>query len=259
MSKQPFNAKDDFQTANMLGLYNGVGAASSFALEENMTADTPVIIGTGTPTPLLPPDTGVFLELFSPNTDNDGALIVIDVLDVDFMPVTVALAELSGVGPNPLLHPDTNIPFLITRVNNARNVGARGTGEVGVDLTIRSVPTPANVYGTITAASQEMQQAIFTVPANVKWAVSSLVTSMRKSIGADTDVLVTLVGGAVGTVLRRVFSFGLQRSGDTALEFMNSELQGFGSPADLMLEGEASTTGTGLVARINIRTVEVGV
>ena len=255
MRKTLFNPRDDFQTANMLGLFSGVGAASSFAVEDGLLADTPVILGTGTPTPLLPPDTGTAALLLSTDVGNAGAVIVLNVLDAEFKPRTVTV-EITGAGDFPILDPDTGQNLQITRLNGAVNVGARGTGEVEADIVVHELGTPANVYGTITAASQEMQQAVFTVPAGFTWAVSSLVASMRKSGGADTDVTITLVGGAVGTVMRRPFGFGLQRSGDTSIEFVNSELEGGGTPVDLMLEVESSAAGAGISARITLRLVE---
>jgi hypothetical protein len=254
--KTIFNPNDDFQTANMLGLFTGVSAASSFALEEDMLADTPVIVGTGTISPLLPSDTGELLELFSSDVGNDGAVIAIDALDVDFKPVSLLVGPLSGVGASPLLHPDTGMPFLITRLNMARNVGVRGAAEIVVDLTIRSVVTPANVYGSVKAETQEMQQAIFTVPAGFTWAISSLLASMSKSSGSDTDVTVTLLVGGIGQVMRRSFGFGMQRSGNTTLELINKELQGTGLPVDLMLEAVSTAAGASVSARITIRLVE---
>jgi hypothetical protein len=256
MRKTIFNPTDDFQTATMLGLFTGVSGASSFSVEGDMAADTPVIIGTGTLTPLLPPDSGELIELFSSNTGNDGAVILIAVLDVNFLPVTVQIGPLSGIGQNPLLHPDTGLPFLITRINTALNIGPRGTGEIAEDLTIRSVTTPANIYGTVTAEAQEMQQAIFTVPAGRTWALSSLIASMQKSEGSDTDVTVTLLAGEVGSVFRRPFGFGMQRSGNTTLELINVELQGAGAPTDLMLEAVSTADGAAVSARITVRIVE---
>tara|TARA_R100000541_G_scaffold18689_2_gene28548 strand:+ start:1503 stop:2255 length:753 start_codon:yes stop_codon:yes gene_type:complete len=250
MRKRVFNPSDDFQTANMMGMYNGVGAASSFALGVGLAALTPVILGTESAVPVLPSDTGEVLLLTNGDAGNQGAIIRVDALDADFQPVQFDVL-ISGVGDFLV----GNIP--LTRVNGARNVADRGN-ELVADVTIhRPIPNAADIVATVTAAAQESQQAIYTVPAGRTWAVTSLVASMRKSGGADTDVSVTLIGGAVGSVLRRVFSFGLQRSGDTTLEFTNEELQAGSSPVDLMLEVESSAADADVSARLTLRTVEI--
>ena len=237
MRKRVFNPSDDFQTANMMGMYNGVGAASSFALGVGLAALTPVILGTESAVPVLPSDTGEVLLLTNGDAGNQGAIIRVDALDADFQPVQFDVL-ISGVGDFLV----GNIP--LTRVNGARNVADRGN-ELVADVTIhRPIPNAADIVATVTAAAQESQQAIYTVPAGRTWAVTSLVASMRKSGGGDS-------------VLRSVFSFGLQRSGDTTLEFTNEELQAGASPVDLMLEVESSAADADVSARLTLRTVEI--
>jgi hypothetical protein len=255
MRKTLFNPSDDFQTAMMLGLFEGVSAASSFALGENLPADTTVVLGTGVASPLLPPDAGAFVSLTSGDAGNAGAVIMVDVLDVAFRPRTVEVI-VSGAAAYPLNDPLTGSPLLITRINGARNIGGRDGGEVVEDLTLHQTGTPANIYGRVTPDAQEMQQAVYTVPAGFVWATTSLTVSLRKSQGAGVDVQAVLRGGEVGKVMRRVFSFGLQGNGSTTLVFDNQELISGGSPVDLMLEVTASGAGAAVAGRLTLRLVE---
>ncbi len=249
MSKGQFRNSQDFDTALMMDNIEGVTNASSFALSEGLAANAPFVLGTASATPVFPDDGGEVIRITNADAGNDGALIRVDALDAAFQPVQFDV-PISGVGD--FLVGD--VP--LTRVNGARNIADRGN-ELVADVTLhRPAPNQAEVVATVTAESQESQQAIYTVPAGVKWSVTSLTASMRKSGGTDTDVNLTLVAAEVGKVFRKVFGFGLQRSGDTTLEFINRGVQGAEGPTDLYLLAESSAAGTDVSARLTVRTAK---
>lgn len=257
MPKRSFNIIDDFKTAVSLGLIEDISHTGGVASEDGLVANTPVILGTGTLDPEMPPDAGTTIEIYNATPSNVGADILLQVLDVNFEPITLMVPIVaSGVGA-PVLDPTTGQPMVITRINNAFNLGPRGTGEIatGTTLDIRDIATPATVYGQL-KDTQEMQQAIFTVPAGFKFNIVGLLTTMRKSGGSDTDVVLTLIAGRVGSVLRRVLPFGLQRSGNTIIEFANSVPTATEGPYDLRLEVESSSSGASVGARISIQIIK---
>jgi len=252
MAKTTFNPRDDFQVAAAIGLFEGVTGLADFAQELDLQADTPTILGTGSGDILLPPDTGEEIEIVSSDIANGGAEIRMEVLDVAFAPKIVTVSIPAAVGAVPVLDPETGDPMVITRINAAVNIGPRGTGELVGDLIIRSVATPANEYGVITAEAQELQQAVRTIPAGYDSVITSLTASMRKSAGADTDVSLALYGAPVGRVFRQVFAFGLQRSGGTNIEFVNFSLESSTGPTDLYLVAESSASGAAVAARLTV-------
>lgn len=249
MAKGTFQLSQDFDTALMIGAIEGVQNISSFALGANLTADTPVILGTDSADPTLPSDSGDAVVITSADAGNAGAEILVDFLDTDFLPQQDTVF-ISGAGTFAL-----NGGNPVTRINGARNIADRGNELTG-DLNINKATAPAEVYAVVTADAQESQQAIYTIPANVTWSVTSLTASMRKSAGVDTDVALVLFAGEVGKVIRKVFGFGLQRSGDTTLEFTNRGVQGVSGPVDLYLTAESSATGADVSARLTARTAK---
>lgn len=256
MGKGNFNIGDDFQTAMLAQAINGVSAAAGFARSVGLSANVPVILGRNALNVLLPPDTGTTVAILSTNAANAGAVMRLDVLDVDFLPRQVEV-EITGAGTFSVDDPLTGAPMVITRLNGAANIGSRDGGEIEFDLTVHETGAPANVYGVVPAGPQEMQQAVFTVPAGRRWAVTSLAVAMEKDSGSNTVAVLTLRAGAVGRVMRRVFAFSVQRGGSSVVTFNNEELVGALSPADLMMEVESSSNGATVAGRITIRMVEI--
>jgi hypothetical protein len=256
MTSASFNIRDDFRTAVAIGAVAGVLSLSDFASASGLAAATPVILGTSSAVLLLPPDAGEVIELYSADAGNGGAIIHLEVLDELFDTVIVIVNVPAAAGAVlPVIHPTTGLAFKVTRVNGAVNRGPRGAGEMVGDITVRSTATPANVFGTITGGSQELQQAIRTVPRGRRLIINALSVSMRKSTGSGTDVAFVLNVAPVGEVFRQTLTFGLQRSGDSAIVFDRTAAPARTGPVDLYLTAEASAGPTDVSALLTVTLV----
>lgn len=237
-----FNPSDNFAVAASIGLFSNVEVASGYAQEDDLPADTEHIVGLAVdPADLvLPLDTGELIEVFNTDAANAGAVIDILALDVNFEPVAATVTLTAAVPEQIVITDEDDNPLQITRVNLALNRGERGTGEIVTDVDIRTV-VGARVVGTIIADAQEMQRAVFTVPAGVKARISSLLVTMEKPTGADTAVDFRLYGGRVGLVFRRQLRLGVSRSGTSAIDLISSTDPSFEGPVDLYLTAVATS------------------
>lgn len=236
----------------MVGAINNVGSESFIAYGSSLAADTPTIIGTGSGTLVLPPDAGTQLEVTSTDPLNADAVIKLDMLDADFKPVS-ATVLVTGAGVFPVVD-EQGTPVVAARLNAAANIGPRNGGEVVTAITIHQAGAPAVIYGDIKPEAQEMQRAVFTVPAGQAWAVSSIIANMTKDPGTESAVSLWLRIGAPGKALRRAFPFGMHRSGASNLDFINSELERLDGPYDIVVEATSTTADVAVGVRVTIRT-----
>lgn len=248
MPKAQFNVEYDYRTSVAIGAIEGVEGGSWYCKASALAADTTVIIGRGSNTLLLPPDTGQPIEINNTDANNAGAIIDLEVLDQNFNRVFPRVV-ITGAGNFPVNDPLTGQPILVTRVNSAVNRGLRGTGEIVTAMNIRSVETPANVFGVIGLA-QEMQQGIRTVPAGYSMVVSAISGILLKSSGTEVAVDFSLEGGAVGNVLRQFFSFGAQRGGTSSNNYTNYDNSRIPEKVDLVLRATPGASSADVAARM---------
>ena len=245
MANRLFNVHDNYDVAVGLGLIAGHSFLNMYAVEANATPDLPIVIGTGLVNPPIPSDTGSLIEVVGVAGDV-GQTVIIDGLNVDFEEQRVTLT-LNGDTP-------VQVPGVCTRLNGATVSHARGDEPVGM-ITIRDAGDQT-VYGTIDPSAGVMRQGIVTIPAGRKFVVMAIVGTMQKSTGVDTAVAITLDLGAVGQNFRQVAGIGLQRSGDTAIEFTNRGLTFTDAPTDVFIRGEADAAGATIAARVSILLVK---
>jgi len=256
--KRSFNTSDNFQFAAALGLFTDVQVVEGFAEQANLIVDTRTVIGHGGEYPTLPSNDGEVIEIVNTDAGNAGAVIVVDALDADFKPIVCTVNVTADLVAFPLKDPLTGENAILTRINSAKNYGERGDGALVADMVIRSQVTPANIFGTVRAeAVQEMQQAVFTVPAGVKATVTSILLSLAKASGTETSVDFRLFGAGVNRVFRRVFKFGLQRSGTSTAPLVNNIQNTFDGPVDLFLSAESTSTGASVAGRITLMYAQV--
>lgn len=227
--------KGDLEIAAGLGIVEGVETFSMYGAVDDPAAGvlTDVAIDIAGVEVALPDFAGESLEIVSSD------------------PADTATMALTGLGPNgKKLAADTTvvlngatpvaIPGLFSRVNFLTCASDEG---IAGDVQVRRVGgTP--VYITATEEAQQSQQALFSVPAGWKAQVTTLVGSMQKSQGVDTDaVIVAQLKGATQQKWRRPFAFGMQRSGNTATIFDNRIPSTIEGPADIKLSTQASAAG----------------
>ena len=257
MSKTQYNVGDDFQVSASLGLLEGVTGVADYAQQNNVPTSAAEVVGHGGQFPVLPSDAGETIELVSTDAGNASAIIEIEVLDENFEMRKTAPIEIAGPGTYQVLDDETLQPVLVSRINGAVNVGPRGTGEVVADIVIRDTTTQTKIFATLTAQSQEVQQAIRTIPAGHIAVITSLTTSMTKTQGSDGILSLRLFGGKAGNVFRQVFAFGLQRSGDSSIEFQDLSISKSTGPVDLYLTAVASDAGVDVSARLTATLVKI--
>lgn len=248
MARTTFNVENDFRTAVAIGALEGIEGGSWFCKGVSLAADTTVIIGRANNNLVLPPDTGQAIEINNTDALNAGAIIDLEVLDQNFNRV-FSRVIITGVGNFTVNDPVSGLPVLVSRVNSAVNRGLRGTGEVVTAMNIRSVATPANIFGVIGLA-QEMQQGIRTVPAGYSMIVYAVSGVLLKSSGTEVAVDFSLEGGVAGNVLRQFFSFGAQRSGTSSNNYVNYDNSRIPEKVDLVLRATPGAASADVAARM---------
>lgn len=246
MAKFQFKPEMDFPIAAAMGLVSGVDNYSSFGVANGLAADVEKDL---TKLPVndipLPANAGEALEIVSDNV-GDTAFIEISALGPNAEYLEPFTVQLNGTTP-------VALPGLISRINGADSVDPDGfDGNVNIQQA-----GAGTVFATLDPADQQLNQGIYSVPAGRKWVVGNLIGTMQKSSGTDTDVAIgVLFKGFDQTKFRRAFSFGLQRSGDTSVEFNNKYPSVPDGPVDIKLRAVSSSAGTDVAGWISGLTFE---
>tara|TARA_R110000744_G_scaffold191598_1_gene310730 strand:+ start:1241 stop:1987 length:747 start_codon:yes stop_codon:yes gene_type:complete len=233
MAKGNFQIQNDFPAAAGLGLVSGVSTYSLFGVVSNLQADVDKDLTKLAVNVIpLPDNAGEALEIVSDDV-GDTAMMEVTALGPDAEYLEPFIVVLNGTTPVPL-------PGLISRINNLDSVGPDGfDGTVNIQQL-----GGGTVFITADPADQQSVQALYTVPAGRRWMVGNLIGTMQKSGGADTDAVINvLFKGFTQTKFRRPFGFGLQRSGDTSVEFDNKYPAVALGPVDIKLRAVSSATG----------------
>lgn len=242
MAKGIFQISDDFPMAVALGLVKNVSAFKVFGVAESLETDIEKDL---TNLPVneipLPANAGEALEIVSDNI-GDTSTILIRALGPDAEELDPPLFQvvLNGTTPVP-------IPGLISRIN-----GAGCISDVGFDGTVDIRQAGAGtVFARIEETNQQLNQGLYTIPAGHKWALATLIGTMQKSGGTDTDVVPNVLFKAITQQKwRRAFGFGLQRSGDTSVEFNNKYPESGTGPTDVKISATSSSAGAAVAGRI---------
>ncbi len=248
MAKFTFKPEMDFPVAAALGLVSGVDNYSTFGVASNLAASTPKDLTKLPVTEIpLPANAGEALEIVSDNI-GDTAFIEVSALGPNAEYLEPFTVQLNGTTPVPL-------PGLISRIN-----GADSVDPVGFDGNVNIQQAGAGtVFATLDPADQQLNQALYTVPAGRNWVVGNLIGTMQKSGGSDTDVVINVLFKAFAQAkYRRAFGFGLQRSGDTSVEFNNKYPSVPEGPVDIKLRAESSSAGASVAGWISGLTFENG-
>lgn len=240
-----FKPELDFPVAVAIGAIKGVSDYANIGIAENLTADTDTDLTNLGLTIPLPLNAGEALEILSDNAlDVDTIRITaLGPNGVDLDPIEVVLTGITPVA----------LPGLISRINSARSVGI--PGFIG-DIDIRQ-SGGGTVFGRLDPRHQVLVQSHCTIPANKFFTAQSLIGTMQKSLGTDTDVILTLLAKQFFQErYSLLFAFGLQRSGTSSTPFVNSYPEGAVSPFDLKIQARSSATGTSVLARVNGLTID---
>ena len=163
----------------------------------------------GDGTLVLPPNTGEALEIVAPAGINTSMLLFGLGPGLTMQPFVVV--ETTGDTPVP-------IPGVWSRVHGLRNTGA--VQITGGNVIVR--PAGGGVsYAEASEATQRAFQGTFTIPMGWSGQVLSLAGTMEKSGGQEAGMTQFITTSKEGTVEVVDFGFGLQRSGDTSIEFHN--------------------------------------
>lgn len=241
-ASRPFNIEDDVAAAIGLGLIKNVRSYDIFGARVGLERDVESDISH-----LNPPDiplanaAGEQMQIVS-SDPGDDQFIEIEALGPDAVSLEKFQVQLNGTAPVLLPEP------LVSRINEAENVS---TTPFAGSVDIQSQGGATN-YGTLRALDQQMNQAVFTVPKGRKWLVKKLICTLQRSGGADNDVTAAILFKRFdGSAWRRPFSFGLQRSGSTIVDFTNAYPNVVEGPVDIKVVATPTATGTSISAFLN--------
>lgn len=232
-----FDGDIDPEIAIGLGIIDGVTNWNMFGaftnLQQDVERDLTWLPVNTIPLPAL---TGESLEIVSTDPADIGTEIEINALGPGAEYLAPFTVQLNGTTPVPL-------PDLISRINQADSVDDDGfAGTVNVQGA-----GGGTVFATLRPEDQQMNQALFTVPAGSKWSVAVLIATMLRSQGTENEVRVSLLfKPCTATKWRRPFSFGAQRSGDSAVDLHNRYPTIASGPVDIKLTAVASVNGTAI-------------
>lgn len=171
-------------------------------------------------------------------------------------PADTGTVSIEGLGPDGALVPtftvdlngETPVPLgILSRINGAASVG--GAGFDG-QLTIQNAG--GTVFGVLREEDQQLNQALYTVPAGWRGHVGTLGVSMLKPSGTETGIALFIRVKAAGAIKwARPFPFGMQRSGASAVRFENVFPQSVPlGPFDIKISASASSAGASVAGFI---------
>jgi len=243
MAKGPFQITHDFPAAVALGLVKGVEPMNFFGSSSSIPGDvTGDLSATGQDDVPLPANGGEALELVS-DSALDAALVTV---------------RISALGPLGIIIPEFDVvlngttavglPGLISRVNSARCIS--DGGFVGA-ISIQSAGGAGAVFGVMTAVGQRLVSGATTVPAGWTGVLKTMLGTMQRTQGGTTTAVFTLaIKAMTQDTFGVVFGFGVQRDGDTSIEFNNPYPGKIVGPADIKLRATPDTGSMALAARI---------
>lgn len=241
-ARSVFNIRDDVPAAIGLGLLKNVAPFGVFGSRSNLTVDVEQdLSGLVSGTIPLPSNAGQQLEIVSTDP-TDTQLIEFETLGVGAQSLDTFHVNLNGTTPVPL--PEA----LITRLNEIENVDASPfLGTVSVQAL-----GGGTIFANMRPQDQQMNQAMFTVPAGKKWLVKKLIGTLQRSTGTENDVTLSILFKRFGgTAWRRPFSFGLQRSGSSSISFENSYPEVTDGPVDIKMTATSTVSGATASAWMN--------
>lgn len=181
----------------------------------------------------LPAIAGESLEIVSDDIADVGMEVNLGLLGpyAEYIaPFSVALN-----GTTPVL-----IPGVYSRINSAYN--ASSTPFAG-NVSIRQAGA-GTVFGILLATHQQLNQCMHTVPAGKRWAIGYTVGTMSKGGPQEGSVEFRFnLKHSFFTRWRMVFGFGVQRGGDSAVEFNNRYPEQIPGGVDFKVVARASVDG----------------
>jgi len=219
------------QAAIGLGLVDGVENFSTYGAKD-LTADVQADLtqSTGNIIP-FPASAGEALEIVSDDI-TDTAVIKLVVLGPGGSRILLPLeVTLNGTTP-------VSLPGSISRINHAWTDDDAGfAGNVVIQQA-----GAGTVFATLTADGQQLNQGRYTIPVNTRAMLGSLIGTMQKSSGGSSSVIITIAFKLITQAkFRRPFGFGLERNGDTSIEFNNRHPDFVYGPTDIKVEALGTT------------------
>lgn len=241
-ARSVFNIRDDVPTAIGLGLIKEVKPYDVFGARSGIVQDVEVDLSRlAADTIPLPSNAGQQLEIVSTDPA-DNQLIEFELLGPGAVVIPRFRVNLNGTTPVLLPEP------LVSRLNEIENADTTPfAGTVNIQA-----QGGGTIFGTMRPEDQQMNQAMFTVPAGKKWLVKKLIGTLQRSTGTENDVTLSILFKRFDrTAWRRPFSFGLQRSGDSGVEFENSYPNVTDGPVDIKMTARSTVAGVTASAWIN--------
>jgi len=232
---------NDFAAAAGFGFVDGVKTFNFTGLGTIDTADTDIDLSNlATNIIPLPLNAGESLEIVS-SDPADSDTVVVNLITPNGESVVDVPVILTGTTP-------VVIPGNFSRINDVTSIGVAGFDGT---LTVRQA-TGGTIFAVVLPQNQQLFQGHYTIPVGKKFLVKALIASMVKATGTETGVKVSLL-------LKRfdqakymlIFGFGLQRSGNSAINFVNDYPESADSPYDIKIQVNATSTAPEVLVRAN--------
>lgn len=229
-----FEPSHDFGLAVGEGLIENMKQYGFFGRSQTLVADTLTDLSAlSVNTIPLPSNSGESLEIVSDDITDIGQTIRIRALGPDATesdPVDVTLNGTTAV----------SIPGSISRINAAFNSGLTAfAGNVSIQQA-----GAGTVFGIMPASHQQLNNCLFTIPAGYRWYPCYVIAGMNKGGAQEASVEFRLtIKYFASAAWRMPFSFGVQRGGDSQVEFRNQYAETLTGPADVKFVARADADG----------------
>ena len=219
-----------------LGLVKGMSSKSFTAIKRGAELTRSVISDIGAY--VFPSDDGEAMEVVSSSVSDTTVEITVVALDENGLEKSQT-KTLNGTTPIPL-------DGLMSRVNLSFVSGS--SSPLG-NVTVRQLGG-GNVFSLIDARNKKSFDGVYTVPANLHFLPLDIITTMTKTTGSNTSVVLGFTAKKRGGVFTDRFFVGMQRDGDTAPEFTISSPTLEEPLTDILIDGEASAADTDIFLRV---------
>lgn len=224
----------DFDLAVSAGLISNVSHFSFYGRSLELVTDTLTDVGPlGVDIIPLPDIAGESLEVVSDDPADIGMDINLTLLGPYATSLDPVVVTLNGTTAVP-------IPGSIARVNHGYN--ASSTPFAGT-VSIQGAGG-GTVYAVMLATHQQINQCMHTVPADQLWAIGYTVATMSKGGPQEGSVEFRFnLKHSTFNRWRMVFGFGVQRGGDSAVEWVNKYPDQIPGGVDFKITARASYDG----------------
>jgi len=245
-----FKVEHDYGAAVSLGMVSGVSST-------NITAS---LIDAPNGSEVIITDAGVYTEETFPFLDDGGesvhivstsasdtsdVIMLCEGLDGDGLEVS-QVVQLNGVTPVVL----DGVWYRITQITTAGDT--KHIGEVTVNRVSNGNPIVVSLQ-----SNQRSTSGVYTIPANKRANLKTLLPSMIRDGGADTFNITRLKVRLKGSVFVSQFARALARQGNSSPELNNLLPEVIEPLTDIIMTSEADSAGQQLLVRLAVALYDI--